>query len=261
MGLGAAHDDAVGPLLDDAHVEVLVLHLLRGPQAAVALDVGEAHGEGQVVLLQVPAIGLDVGGVVGAVLLVDPRRDHGDRVETVLGDELGAGRLAEADPGPQLDHLAQPEQVLARALRLEGEADALAVLVDVGEQVLVARVVVHDVVHGDPVVGDLADGVSGHVVDALAVEVDDPAVFETVYVLLRGLDSHVDPFLRFAGENRCETSYAPVVDRALALHIVSSGAGCVKQRRAHCCANLHLWSDGSVERHYSPKRFCRYAFI
>ena len=28
VGLGAADDDAVRPLLDDAHVEVLVLHLL-----------------------------------------------------------------------------------------------------------------------------------------------------------------------------------------------------------------------------------------
>ena len=123
VGLGPAHDDAVRPLLHDADVEVLVLHLLGGAQAAVALDVGEAHGEGEVVLLQVLAVGLDVGRVVGAVLLVHPGSDHGHRVQAVLGHELGPRGFAEADPGPELDHLAQPQQVVAGALGLQGEAD------------------------------------------------------------------------------------------------------------------------------------------
>ena len=101
-----------------------------------------------------------------------------------LATNLAPGGLAEADPGPQLDDLAQAEQVFRRALRLQGEADAVAVLVEVGEQVLVARVVVHDVVHRDPVVGDLADRVLGHVGDQLAVEVDDPAVFQALQILL-----------------------------------------------------------------------------
>ena len=108
VGLGPAHDDAVRPLFDDAHVEVLVLHLLGGTEAPVALDVGEAHGEREVVLLQMLAVGLHVGRVVGAVLLVHPGGDHGHRVQTVLGHELGTGGLAEADPGPELDHFAQP---------------------------------------------------------------------------------------------------------------------------------------------------------
>ena len=193
VGLGAAHDDAVRTLLHDAHVEVLVLHLLGGPQGAVALDVGEAHGEGQVVLLQVLAVGLHVGGVGGAVLLVHARGDHGDGVQAVLGHELGPGGLAEADPGPELDHLAQPHQVVAGALGLQGEAHPFAVFVDVGEEVLVARVVVHDVVHGDPVVGYLADGVLGHVRHALAVEVHHSTVFQTLEILLGGLESHVNP--------------------------------------------------------------------
>ena len=193
VGLRTGDDDAVGPLLNYTDVEVFVLHLLARPQTPVALDVGEAHGEGQIVLLQVLAIGLDVLGVAGAVLLVHPARHHGDGVEAVLGHELGAGRLPEADAGPQLDHLAEAEEVLGGALGLQREADAFAVLVENGEQILVARVARHDVVHGDPIVGDLADRVRGHVGDQFAVEVDDSPVFEALQILLWCLDSHGVP--------------------------------------------------------------------
>ena len=211
VGLGPGHDDAVRPLFDYADVKVLVLHLLGGPQSAITFDVGEAHREREVVLLQVFAVGLHVGGIGGAVLLVHSRGHDRHRVQTVLGDELGARRLSEADPSPELDHFAQAEQVFGRPLGLEGKAHAFAVFVDVGQQILITRVVVHEVVHGDPIVGDLADRVHSDVGDQLAIEVHDPAVLQALEILFCCLDGHWFPLL---------------VDRALALYSYRSLPAC-----------------------------------
>ena len=49
VDLRAAHDDTVGALLDDSHV-VVGMVLLRGPERAIALDVGLRDGDREIVV-------------------------------------------------------------------------------------------------------------------------------------------------------------------------------------------------------------------
>jgi hypothetical protein len=70
VGFGAADDDAVGALFDDADEQVGV-GLLAGFLAAVALDVGHRAGDHQVVVLNVLHVRDEPLVIVGAALFVD----------------------------------------------------------------------------------------------------------------------------------------------------------------------------------------------
>ena len=72
MGLGAPHDDAVGPAFDDVQVEVGV-DLLRRRLGAIALGVGHRAVGDQVVLLQVAHVLVEAVVVTGALGLVESR--------------------------------------------------------------------------------------------------------------------------------------------------------------------------------------------
>ena len=87
VGLGPAHHDPVGPLLNDVDI-VVGVHLLRGQETAVALCVGLGHGQAQVALLALAVKGLHPRTVSSTGMLVQM---VGDQIE---GEErVGANFL------------------------------------------------------------------------------------------------------------------------------------------------------------------------
>jgi len=104
VGLGASDDDPILSLIDHSDIVVLVTLLLRRPQTSISFDIGETHGEGQVILLQVFSIGFDVFGVVRAILLVNSLTDHGEGIQPVFCDKFRTGGLPQTNSCPEFDN-------------------------------------------------------------------------------------------------------------------------------------------------------------
>ena len=119
VGFGAAHDDPVGPTLDDAQVHV-GLGLRAGSLDAVALHVGLGDGQGEVVVAAVLPEGQRALVVLGVFELGG---DGEQREERVGADLLDQHDQRVALGGGGLDQLG----ALAQVVGLAGDLEVAAV--------------------------------------------------------------------------------------------------------------------------------------
>ena len=183
MQLGAAHHDAVGAALDDAHIQIGVV-LLVGATLAVALGVGDHLGSAQVVVAAVVVHALDVGGVL--------RVDLGDVVFHAHQSHVDAGDQC-ADGGV-LHQLDANREVLFAARDLVDAVRLLTVFGLVAPQLAVFGLVV-DIVFCDDLDRQLESRMGGDVVDAFAVPERHASVAKAFAVLRGGFECHLCSWL------------------------------------------------------------------
>ncbi len=153
MRLGAADDDAVRAALDHAQVHILVL-LLGGPLAAVALDVGHGAVDDPVVLLHREGEFPEARVVLGPELAVHVEGDGEYGVQGIEADaalEAGAAALPE-----QALHAHLVDQVIRALMQMAEAVDGFAAERGLGShKMLVLRILRQFVGEGHGVHGGL----------------------------------------------------------------------------------------------------------
>ena len=112
VNLRAAHHDAVGTLLDDAHV-VIGMILLRGPERAIAFDVGLRDGDREIVVAAFAVVLRGCARVLGLARRREPLADNMQREQRVGADFLDQHHQRRALARRGRDQLAALEQIVA----------------------------------------------------------------------------------------------------------------------------------------------------
>ena len=190
VDLGAAHHDAIGALLDHAHI-IVGMVLRGGSERAIALDVGLRHRDREIVVAAIAMILRDPLAVLGLASGRHPLAHDMQCVERVGADLLDQHDQGRALAGRGRDKFAALEQVIGVARQMEVAAVLAAGIAHHGKPA-VLRIFGHPVVDTGVFDCDSDHGIFGDVGDFLAAQINRSPVAQRFLVLLRCSQSHRD---------------------------------------------------------------------
>ena len=181
MDLGAAHDDAVGALLDDSHVVVRMV-LLRGAERAIALDVGLRDGDSEIVVAAIAVVLVDAIAILGLAGGREPLADDVQREQRVGADFLDQHHQRRALARRGRDQRAALEQVVA-VLRNMVVAAVLVGALFHDRELAILRIVRHPVVERRMLDRDSDHRMRGDVCNLFAAKKHRAPIAQRAFVL------------------------------------------------------------------------------